>query len=62
MSDALIVQIVLTALGFAYVITKLKKIDDLVSMVVSILLGKMIAEKIDDDTIAVQMKEENDDG
>ena len=63
MTDGLIVQIVITALGFAYLVTKLRKIEDLLGMVVSIQVGEIITEKIDDNTIAVQMKKkENDDG
>ena len=53
MSNELIVQIILIALGFAYIITKLRKIEDIASLSVSLQLGTVVVKNID---------EENEDG
>ena len=48
MNDLYIVAI-LIALGFAYIITKLNKIEDIASLSVSMQLGKIVARTLEDE-------------
>ena len=54
MDDGQLAQIILMALGFAYVITKLRKIENIASLSVSLQLGTVVVKTKED--------EENEDG
>ena len=57
MSDLYII-VVIIAVGFAYIATKLNKLTDIASLTVSMVLGKMVAEKLDDDTFSLRNNDE----
>ena len=59
MSDLYIIVFII-AVGFAYMATKLNKIIDIASLSVSMQLGKVIGEKLDDDTYGLSMKDDED--
>ena len=60
MSDENILIIILICVGFAYIITKLNKLIDIASLTVSMMLGKMVAEKLDDDTFSIYTDDEGE--
>jgi hypothetical protein len=60
MGNSEIILIIIMALGFSIVIHKVNKAVEYISLCLSILAGKMITEALDDDTIALRMKDEDD--
>ena len=60
MTNIEIILVLLMAGGFGYIITKLKKIEDIASLSVSMQLGKIVAETLDEDTIICSLKEEEE--
>ena len=60
MNDLYII-VILIAIGFAYISTKLTKIIEICSLCVSIQLGKMVAEQMDEETFSLSMKDDEED-
>ena len=61
MTNIEIIIILLIAGGFGYVITKLTKIQDVVSLLVSMHVHKMLVQQVDDETISFTIKEDEED-
>ena len=60
MTNIEIIIILLIAGGFGYVITKLTKIQNIVSLLVSMQVGKMMVHQVDDETISFSITEEDE--
>jgi len=57
MNNVEIILILLMAGGFGLVISKLNRAIDLASLSISMQMGKVMGEKVDEDTFAIYMKD-----